>query len=209
MSRRTGRSVIDLRSLLHSGERRENSTFSITKVKAVNARLKSLCNVNKFNCAPIPLAQFSAASSFARCVTAVFLGTREANADCSQCRLLAHRIGNLRAVQLLLGHTKIESTVRYLGIEVDDALAIAGQVEPSLGLAPAIINELFDILAELRDDGKTIFLVDQMAALALTVADRGFVLESGRLVQSGSAEMFMNDPQLEAAYLGKAERVAS
>ena len=81
--------------------------------------------------------------------------------------------------------------------------------EPSLGLAPAIINELFDILAELRDDGKTIFLVDQMAALALTVADRGFVLESGRLVQSGSAEMLMNDPQLEAAYLGKADRVAS
>ena len=51
--------------------------------------------------------------------------------------------------------------------------------EPSLGLAPAMINELFEALAELRDDGVTILLVDQMAALALTVADRGYVLESG------------------------------
>jgi ABC-type multidrug transport system ATPase subunit len=53
--------------------------------------------------------------------------------------------------------------------------------EPSLGLAPAMINELFDILAELRDEGVTILLVDQMAALALTVADRGYVLEQGQL----------------------------
>ena len=56
--------------------------------------------------------------------------------------------------------------------------------EPSLGLAPAIINELFDILAELRDDGVTILLVDQMATLALTIADRGYVLESGRIVRA-------------------------
>jgi len=81
--------------------------------------------------------------------------------------------------------------------------------EPSLGLAPAIINELFDILAELRDDGRTILLVDQMAALALSVADRGFVIESGRLVQSGSTEALRQDARLEAAYLGKAERIAS
>ena len=56
--------------------------------------------------------------------------------------------------------------------------------EPSLGLAPAMINELFDVLAELRDEGVTILLVDQMAALALTVADRGYVLESGRIVRA-------------------------
>jgi ABC-type branched-subunit amino acid transport system ATPase component len=77
--------------------------------------------------------------------------------------------------------------------------------EPSLGLAPAMINELFDILAGLRDDGVTILLVDQMAALALTVADRGYVLELGRIVRSDSAAELSGDPELEAAYLGRSE----
>lgn len=77
--------------------------------------------------------------------------------------------------------------------------------EPSLGLSPAMINELFDILAELRDDGVTILLVDQMAALALTIADRGYVLESGRIVRADTAEALARDPALEAAYLGHAE----
>jgi len=77
--------------------------------------------------------------------------------------------------------------------------------EPSLGLAPAMINELFDVLAMLRDDGVTILLVDQMAALALTVADRGYVLESGRIVRDDTAEALAHDPALEAAYLGHAE----
>jgi branched-chain amino acid transport system ATP-binding protein len=77
--------------------------------------------------------------------------------------------------------------------------------EPSLGLAPALINELFDILAELRDDGVTILLVDQMAALALTIADRGYVLESGRVVRAGEASALARDSELEAAYLGRAK----
>jgi ABC-type branched-subunit amino acid transport system ATPase component len=77
--------------------------------------------------------------------------------------------------------------------------------EPSLGLAPAMINELFDVLAELRDEGVTILLVDQMAALALTVADRGYVLESGRIVRDDTANVLAHDPALEAAYLGRAE----
>jgi ABC-type branched-subunit amino acid transport system ATPase component len=77
--------------------------------------------------------------------------------------------------------------------------------EPSLGLAPAMINELFDVLATLRDDGVTILLVDQMAALALTVADRGYVLESGRIVRDDAAEALAHDPALEAAYLGHGE----
>src|SRR4029450_6296851 len=74
--------------------------------------------------------------------------------------------------------------------------------EPSLGLAPAIIDELFDALAELRDDGVTILLVDQMAALALTVADRGYVLESGRIVRADTADALARDPALEEASLG-------
>jgi branched-chain amino acid transport system ATP-binding protein len=77
--------------------------------------------------------------------------------------------------------------------------------EPSLGLAPAIVGELFDILAELRDDGVTILLVDQVAALALAIADRGYVLESGRIVRADSASALARDPDVEAAYLGRAE----
>jgi ABC-type branched-subunit amino acid transport system ATPase component len=77
--------------------------------------------------------------------------------------------------------------------------------EPSLGLAPAIVNELFDVLAELRDEGTTILLVDQMATLALTVADRGYVLECGRIVRADSAAALAGDPEVEAAYLGRAE----
>ncbi len=74
--------------------------------------------------------------------------------------------------------------------------------EPSLGLAPVLINDLYAVLAELRDEGMTILLVDQMAALALSVADRGYVIESGRVVHEGSAEDIRNEPALERAYLG-------
>ncbi len=74
--------------------------------------------------------------------------------------------------------------------------------EPSLGLAPALINELFLVLTELRDEGITILLVDQMAALALAVADRGYVIESGRIVHEGTAEDIRTNPALERAYLG-------
>jgi branched-chain amino acid transport system ATP-binding protein len=57
----------------------------------------------------------------------------------------------------------------------------------------------------LRDDGVTILLVDQMATLALTVADRGYVLESGRIVRADTADVLAHDPALEAAYLGHTE----
>ncbi len=80
--------------------------------------------------------------------------------------------------------------------------------EPSLGLAPAMIAELYDVIAQLRDDGVTILLVDQMANLALTVADRAYVLEQGRVVRADTAAALRNDPALEAAYLGSQEKVA-
>jgi branched-chain amino acid transport system ATP-binding protein len=76
--------------------------------------------------------------------------------------------------------------------------------EPSLGLAPAMINELFAVLADLRDEGITILLVDQMAVLALAVADRGYVIDSGRIVREDSAVNLAGDPEVEAAYLGHA-----
>ena len=74
--------------------------------------------------------------------------------------------------------------------------------EPSLGLAPALVNDLYTVLAELRDEGITILLVDQMAALALSVADRGYVIESGRMVHEGTAKEILSAPALERAYLG-------
>ena len=74
--------------------------------------------------------------------------------------------------------------------------------EPSLGLAPSIIAELYDVLADLRDEGVTVLLVDQMATLALAVADRAYVLENGRVVRSGSSEELRQDASIEAAYLG-------
>ena len=74
--------------------------------------------------------------------------------------------------------------------------------EPSLGLSPAMIGELYDALADLRDDGVTILLVDQMANLALQVADRAYVLETGQVVKSGTAEQLLSDPKLEEAYMG-------
>ena len=74
--------------------------------------------------------------------------------------------------------------------------------EPSLGLAPKIIDELFASLDRLRDASLTILLVDQMAALALTLADRAYVLEEGRVVASGRADLLARDPALVQAYLG-------
>jgi branched-chain amino acid transport system ATP-binding protein len=75
--------------------------------------------------------------------------------------------------------------------------------EPSLGLAPAVIEELYQVLAELRDAGVTLLLVDQMAAMALTIADRGYVIASGRIIHAGSAAELTSDPALDAAYLGR------
>ena len=77
--------------------------------------------------------------------------------------------------------------------------------EPSLGLAPLLIEGLYELLARLRDEGTTILLVDQMAEHALSVADRVYVLESGRITRSGKAPEFGNDPTLVEAYLGKRE----
>jgi len=74
--------------------------------------------------------------------------------------------------------------------------------EPSLGLAPKVIDELFASLDTLREASITILLVDQMAALALSLADRAYVLEEGRVVASGPADALARDPALVQAYLG-------
>ncbi|WP_321957365.1 branched-chain amino acid ABC transporter ATP-binding protein/permease [Paraburkholderia bannensis] len=74
--------------------------------------------------------------------------------------------------------------------------------EPSLGLAPKVIAELFASLDDLRRESLSMLLVDQMAAMALAIADRGYVLEEGRVSASGTAAQLAADPKLSAAYLG-------
>jgi branched-chain amino acid transport system ATP-binding protein len=75
--------------------------------------------------------------------------------------------------------------------------------EPSLGLAPLMVAQVYDILAELKAAGTTILLVEQNARAALTVADRGYVLETGRIILEGSARDLRDDPEVQRAYLGK------
>ena len=74
--------------------------------------------------------------------------------------------------------------------------------EPSLGLAPIIIQQIFSIIEQLRADGVTVFLVEQNANQALKLADRGYVLENGRIVMQGSGHDLLNDPKVRDAYLG-------
>jgi len=74
--------------------------------------------------------------------------------------------------------------------------------EPSLGLAPIIIQQIFDIIEQLRRDGVTVFLVEQNANQALKVADRAYVLENGRVVMTGTGEALLTDPKVRDAYLG-------
>ncbi len=74
--------------------------------------------------------------------------------------------------------------------------------EPSLGLAPAIVREIFSIIQNLRSSGVTILLVEQNANLALQIADRGYVLEAGCITLAGKASHLLNDEQVKKAYLG-------
>lgn len=77
--------------------------------------------------------------------------------------------------------------------------------EPSLGLAPLIIREIFHIIASLRDTGVSILLVEQNARAALETADFGYVMETGEISHSGPAEGLIHDPRLIATYLGGAD----
>jgi branched-chain amino acid transport system ATP-binding protein len=74
--------------------------------------------------------------------------------------------------------------------------------EPSLGLAPLIVREIFRIIASLRDLGVSILLVEQNARVALETADIGYVIETGEVVHSGPADTLIHDPKLIATYLG-------
>ena len=75
--------------------------------------------------------------------------------------------------------------------------------EPSMGLAPKIIQNIFKIIGEIRDAGTTVFVVEQNAAQALRVADRGYVMENGRIAFSDQASNLLDDPRVRAVYLGE------
>ena len=74
--------------------------------------------------------------------------------------------------------------------------------EPSLGLAPLLVREIFRVIREIREQGMTIVLVEQNARMALSVADRGYVLETGVVCLSDRCEALLRNPEVQAAYLG-------
>jgi branched-chain amino acid transport system ATP-binding protein len=79
--------------------------------------------------------------------------------------------------------------------------------EPSMGLAPLIVAQIFDIVRQVNDDGVTVLLVEQNAAQALALANRGYVLETGEIVLTGTGTELLADDRIRAAYLG--EEIAS
>ncbi|MGI5978031.1 MAG: ABC transporter ATP-binding protein [Oscillospiraceae bacterium] len=74
--------------------------------------------------------------------------------------------------------------------------------EPSMGLSPILVDQIFDIVKELNKSGTTILLVEQNAQMALSVADRGYVLETGKIVTSANAQELLNNDAVKKAYLG-------
>lgn len=74
--------------------------------------------------------------------------------------------------------------------------------EPSLGLAPMIIQQIFDIIRKVNNDGTTVFLVEQNANQALKIANRGYVMENGRIVMEDTADALLCNPRVRGAYLG-------
>ena len=74
--------------------------------------------------------------------------------------------------------------------------------EPSLGLAPIVVEEIFELIQKIRDYGKTILLIEQNASMALSIANRGYVLENGTVTLTGSGRDLLSDREVQRAYLG-------
>ena len=75
--------------------------------------------------------------------------------------------------------------------------------EPSMGLSPILVNEIFDIIQAVSESGTTVLLVEQNAKKALSIADRAYVLETGKIILEGDAKVLMNDERVKKAYLGE------
>ena len=79
--------------------------------------------------------------------------------------------------------------------------------EPSLGLAPIVVQGVFDIIHEINKQGVTILLVEQNANMALKAADLAYVMETGRITMTGSGAELLENDEIKAAYLGKAKKI--
>jgi len=75
--------------------------------------------------------------------------------------------------------------------------------EPSMGLAPLVMKDIFSVITRLREEGNTVLLVEQNAKAALGIADRGYVLETGRIIMQGTAEELLSNRDVQRAYLGR------
>lgn len=75
--------------------------------------------------------------------------------------------------------------------------------EPSMGLAPMVVKQIFDTIVEINKSGTTILLVEQNANMALSIANRAYVLETGKIVIKGNANEMLNNESIRAAYLGE------
>jgi branched-chain amino acid transport system ATP-binding protein len=75
--------------------------------------------------------------------------------------------------------------------------------EPSMGLSPIMVDKIFEVVADIHGQGTTILLVEQNASRALSLANRGYVMDSGEVTMSGDAKALLNDPKVRAAYLGE------
>ena len=74
--------------------------------------------------------------------------------------------------------------------------------EPSMGLAPIFIREIFNIIQDIQSQGTTVLLIEQNAKMALSIADRGYVLETGQIVLSGTGQELLASDEVQKAYLG-------
>lgn len=86
------------------------------------------------------------------------------------------------------------------GLMMDPSIVMLD--EPSLGLAPIVVEEIFGLIQRINKSGKTILLIEQNASMALSIADRGYVLENGRVVLTGSGRELISNPEVQKAYLG-------
>lgn len=127
----------------------------------------------------------------------------EVNADLEKAMELFPRLKERRnqlAGTLSGGEQQMLAMARAVMLNPDVVLLD----EPSMGLAPILVEEVFHIIQHLKEQGVTMLLVEQFAAAALNVADYGYVLENGRISCHGPAEQLKNDPAVKAAYLGAA-----